>query len=429
MISKLIEIFATVADVLFLIWFVPKFNGSSLKKRPLALIWAVALLVFQLFADRYLQNFFLVYAIVDFGLALAFSLSLVKNKKLWHAFGAFVYVIVVMLSNTFVYTVFSLFIDGVDVILQDSTLHIRIVYLLACKIVHFAFYRLILMIFKKDQILDVRNGILSFIFTIMTATGLGILMKTAIDYELEGFAVVILTLSFILIALNIILYTMIYQVQILMKNKYELSLMRERIESEKSRTEEASAIWEKIRKLKHDLKNHFTVLKGKLDDGNVESCKKYLSELNQTVDSMGNLIKSGNSVIDYIINTKLSHLDGVRVLISGYVDNYSDIDDVDLACILGNVIDNAIEAQESVEVMKHIELSFLKKNSNRIIICKNTVSGSVLKNNKQLKTTKKRKDSHGLGHQIVEETVKKYGGMVDYFEEDDIFGVEIILPV
>ena len=214
-----------------------------------------------------------------------------------------------------------------------------------------------------------------------------------------------------------------------MKNKYELSLMRERIESEKSRTEEASAIWEKIRKLKHDLKNHFTVLKGKLDDGNVESCKKYLSELNQTVDSMGNLIKSGNSVIDYIINTKLSHLDGVRVLISGYVDNYSDIDDVDLACILGNVIDNAIEAQESVKTMKRIELSFLKKNSNRIIICKNTVSGSVLKNNKQLRTTKKCRDSHGLGHQIVEETVKKYDGIVDYFEEEDVFGVQIILPV
>ena len=143
---------------------------------------------------------------------------------------------------------------------------------------------------------------------------------------------------------------------------------------------------------------------------------------------MGNLIQSGNSVIDYLINTKLSTLDNVEVLISGYVGNYADIADVDLACILGNILDNAIEAQDHVISSKRIELLFLRKNSNRIIICKNTVKESVLQNNQRLKSTKEAPELHGMGHQIVETTVKKYNGLIDYFEKDDMFGVQIVLP-
>ena len=221
---------------------------------------------------------------------------------------------------------------------------------------------------------------------------------------------------------------MINQVQSLLKSKYDLMLLQDRMKFEKSRVEEASAIWANIRQVKHDLKNHFTVLNGKLEEGDTDSCKKYLSELNQTVESMGNLIKSGNSVIDYLINSKLSNIGDVQVLISGYVGNYSDIEDIDLACILGNIIDNAIEAQMKVMTEKRIELHFLQMNANRIIICKNTISESVLQKNKTLKSTKDSPDLHGLGHQIVENTVQKYNGMINYFEENAMFGVHIILP-
>ncbi|MBQ7337577.1 MAG: GHKL domain-containing protein, partial [Clostridia bacterium] len=70
-----------------------------------------------------------------------------------------------------------------------------------------------------------------------------------------------------------------------------------------------------------------------------------------------------------------------------------------------------------------------QKNANRMIICKNTIQQSVLKDNKRLLSTKKEPDVHGLGHQIVEATAEKYQGMVDYFEEDDMFGVQVMLPM
>lgn len=430
MIGTIIEIFATVADVFFMVWFVPKFNGVSIKKRPISLIWALVLLIFQLLADRFLVAFDLLYVAIDFIIVLLFSFSLQKRKNLWNVFSAAVYIIVIMLSTTFVFTIFSLFTDNIEVVVQGDISYIRLVFLLICKTVHFSFYRLLLLLFKKDNDIDIKNGLLSVLFTVVTAIELGIILEIAAIYDLSGMGVWVIVLSIFMILQNIILYLMIDQIQKLLKNKYELSLIREKIDSEKSRVEDATVVWNNIRKVRHDLKNHFAILKGKLEEEDMESCKKYLSELNNTVENMGNLIKSGNSIIDYLINSKLSNLNNVKVLISGYVGNYSDIDEMDLACILGNILDNAIEAQKKVTKERRIELHFLQKSNNRVIVCKNTIVESVLDNNSDLKSTKDSSEFHGLGHQIVESTVKKYDGMVNYYEDENntIFCVQIIIP-
>ena len=399
-----------------------------LRKRPIALIWIFAELTYQLVADHFFKGFDLIYIIGVLIISTAFAFSLDKKKPIWCVFSGLLYLITPMLLNSLVYFVFSLFVEELDTVIQGSDSYLRVLYILACKIIQFAFYRLILQIFKKDQTLNLKNGILSFFFTTATALSLGALIKLSMLCQTPSADVMILGLACILILLNVILYLMIYQVQMLAKSKYELTLVHKQMEFERSRMEEAHTIWQNIRKVRHDLKNHFTVIRGTLDEGDVESCKRYMDGLYQTVESMGNLIQSGNSSIDYIINSKLSNLDGVRVLVSGYVGNYNDIEPADLACVLGNIIDNAIEAQGKVEEDRCIELHFLQKGSNRIIVCKNSVSCSVLNENKHLKSTKPSPEWHGLGHQIVETTVKKYHGWIDYFEEGKMFGVQIILP-
>ena len=426
MMPLIVEILATVIDVIFLAWFVPRFVGMPLRKRPIALIWIFAELTYQLVADHFFKGFDLIYIIGVLIISTAFAFSLDKKKPIWCVFSGLLYLITPMLLNSLVYFVFSLFVEELDTVIQGSDSYLRVLYILACKIIQFAFYRLILQIFKKDQTLNLKNGILSFFFTTATALSLGALIKLSMLCQTASADMMILGLACILILLNVILYLMIYQVQMLAKSKYELTLVHKQMEFERSRMEEAHVIWQNIRKVRHDLKNHFTVIRGTLDEGDVESCKRYMDGLYQTVESMGNLIQSGNSSIDYIINSKLSNLDGVRVLVSGYVGNYNDIEPADLACVLGNIIDNAIEAQGKVEEDRCIELHFLQKGSNRIIVCKNSVSCSVLNENKHLKSTKPSPEWHGLGHQIVEATVKKYHGWIDYFEEGKMFGVQII---
>lgn len=429
MMSIIIELAATAIDVVFLCWFITHFLNVSLIQKPHSIIWLFALFIYQTIIDHLLHVFDMVGLIGSLAISICFALSLQKKKYIWPIFSALLYLIVIMLSNSLVYSVFSLFIDNIDVSIYGTKSYVRFIYLLVAKLVQLTFYRLLLLLFKKEDRLDLKNGILSFAFTVATAFALGLLMKI-ISLSPDGKSdSQIFILALILILLNIILYLMIYQVQNLMKNKYELLLLQDRIDFEKSRVEEAATIWQNIRKTKHDIQNHFSVLSGHLKRGDTKACEDYIEKLHNTINNMGTLIQSGNSVIDYLINSKLTNLNDVEVLVSGYVGDYSDIDDVDLACILGNILDNAIEAQNNIGDGRRIELLFFNKKFSRIIICKNSITKSVLSNNPELKSTKNLPDMHGIGHQVVETTVKKYDGIVEYFENDGMFGVQILFPI
>ncbi len=334
---------------------------------------------------------------------------------------------VTLLFSSLFGALFGLYLDDISVIMQGAQTPARIAYVAMSKLVYIAVYYLILRFSGSRDSIDLKNSMYVFAFTVITSIGLGLLMNLtpAVGDERLKYSVFVLIL--VLIVSNTMVYFMIYEIQKLLKNRYELKLMREKMAYEQSRTEEANAIWDNIRKVRHDMKNHLAVISGKLDGGDTEGCKSYLQSLSATVESMGDLIRSNNSVLDYLINSKLSGLRDTQVLISGYVGNLSDIEDSDLACMIGNILDNAVEAQNDVQNGRRIELYFRAEKKNRIIICQNTVPASVLKNNKELKSTKS--GDRGYGHRIVETVVKKYNGWIEYFETDeDMFGVQIILP-
>ena len=419
------EICAVIADALLLAWFIPRMHGTSVLKKPWTLIWIATFAVYAMLSNHLLQGYSIIALIGMAAIIVCYSVFLAPGRYKWAILAAFLHLSIIVLSEGFLYALFSYPINSAELLIYGSKSFLRIAYLLVCKLTQLALFQVVLQTFEKEQIPDIKNGLLA---AIITALGLGILMKYAARSGGPNAKIIIFVLVIVFVLLNLILYLMIRQLRAILKSKYEMRLMQERMAFEKSRVDEASVIWRNVRQVKHDLKNHFTVMRGLLADGDIEACEEYVTKLDVTVENMGNMIQSGNTVIDYLINSKLSGLDSVEVLISGYVGHYSDIDDVDLACILGNVLDNAIEALHHVQGEKRIELLFLRRKADRIIICKNTIKESVLSKNQGLKSTKESSDMHGIGHQIVENTVKKYHGLIDYFEEDGMFGVQIMLP-
>ncbi len=419
------EICAVIADALLLAWFIPRMHGTSVFKKPRTLIWIAIFAVYAMLSNHLLQGYSMIALTGMAAILVCYSIFSEPGRYKWAIIVAFLHLSILVLSEGFLFALFSYPINSAELLIYGSESILRVAYLLVCKLTQLALYQVVLQVFEKEQIPDIKNGLLA---AIITALGLGILMKYAARSGNPSTEIIIFALVIVFVLLNLILYLMIRQLRAILKNKYEMQLMQERMAFEKSRVDEASVIWRNIRQVKHDLKNHFSVMRGHLADGDIEACEKYVAKLDATVEGMGNMIQSGNTVIDYLINSKLSGLDSVEVLISGYVGHYSDIDDVDLACILGNVLDNAIEALHHIQAEKRIELLFLRRKADRIIICKNTIKESVLSNNRGLKSTKESSDMHGIGHQIVENAVKKYHGLIDYFEEDGMFGVQIMLP-
>jgi sensor histidine kinase regulating citrate/malate metabolism len=334
-----------------------------------------------------------------------------------------------MLVSTLLFSVFSLYIPNPEVLLQGSKMSIRVLIILIGKAVLFACYQLLSKLFSKEKSIININAMMMFGLTIGTAIGLAVLMKIASVIENVDADVEILILASILVLLNVIFYLLIWQNQKMQKHKYELRLIAERISNYEKHSDEVAIIWDNIKSVKHDLNNHFLYLQAQLELGNTEKCKTYLSEIQSEVSKMGKLFKTGNDVIDYMINVKMSRLTETQILVSGNAGEFADILDADMTCILGNILDNAIEALEKVKKNKRLELHFSSTKNCRIILCKNSVDESILNVNSELNTTKSDAEHHGFGHVIVEDIVQKYGGFTDYFEDDEMFGVQISIPM
>lgn len=429
MIYTLVEYCATILDVFFLVWFIPKFNFKTWNKNKKTFWIPVLILIFQFIGDRYLAGYNAIYSLI-FIISVSVYSCILSDRHYFRALlGASLYIVTVVLVSGLLSSFFSIYINDFDNIIQGANTDVRLIFLVIGKVIQFIFYKLFLYIFRAEEILDWKNSILVYLTTIMTVVGLCALMSVIMIAETKRMRIEILVTVFVLIFTNCAMYFLIYQVQKLLKSEYELKLLQEKMDFEKSRYEEATVVWDNIRKVRHDIKNHFAVILGHLKKEDTKSCEEYIEKIMPSVESMGNLIRSNNSVLDYLINSKLAGLKETQIVISGIVSNFDDVEDTDLASVIGNILDNAVEAQERVTGTKRIELMFRMMNDNRVIICKNAISESVLKTNKELRSTKKNHNDHGLGHQIVETILKKYDGWVDYFESEDMFGVQIMLPM
>ena len=102
------------------------------------------------------------------------------------------------------------------------------------------------------------------------------------------------------------------------------------------------------------------------------------------------------------------------------------ISDVDICILLGNLLDNAIEASRGND-RKEIELYIMKNQGELEIKVENRITVPVLGGNTGLKTTKKDKKNHGFGIVSVKNIVEKYHGLMDVYEKNGKFCVSVIL--
>ena len=98
----------------------------------------------------------------------------------------------------------------------------------------------------------------------------------------------------------------------------------------------------------------------------------------------------------------------------------------DLAVILGNLLDNAIEAVTYVEERKiHIRAKYTK---GRLIgEISNSYDGTLLKTPEGILSLKEDKENHGMGIKSVEMTLKKYDGVLQITHDDTKFTAKILM--
>lgn len=195
--------------------------------------------------------------------------------------------------------------------------------------------------------------------------------------------------------------------------------------------EEVDNMYKQTRGWRHDYHNHIQTMKAHLEMGNLTELAEYLNKLDEDLTGVDQVIKSGNTKIDAALNCKISlaRKKGIRVNAKALVPKDISISEIDLSIIIGNLMDNAMEACLKIEDEQsrfiRIYLDVLK--GNLYIYVMNAVGDKLKKVGNKYITTKK--NSLGFGLMRLDHIVEKYGGYLNRQDETDVFVTEIILPL
>ena len=139
---------------------------------------------------------------------------------------------------------------------------------------------------------------------------------------------------------------------------------------------------------------------------------------------------SGNQLLDVMLHKYIitCELRGIRFEYDIRSCNLSQLADIDLVAILGNLMDNAVSAAEQSEE-KYISLSTCHRNSYSVIDLTNSCAAPPVQRGGRLLTTKADKLSHGFGMKSVEKTIRKYQGDFnwDYHAGEKRFTATVML--
>ena len=208
--------------------------------------------------------------------------------------------------------------------------------------------------------------------------------------------------------------------------EYQLREMKSNADSIREQDEEIKGLHESMRSIKHDMKNHLMVILSYLNDQDPEEAKKYISQILNKLNAVHSYIETGNSLMNHILNEKLSLARDKGIDIKAEVENleFSKMESVDFSALLTNMLDNAIEGASS-----EIRVAIAKRREYETIVVKNRIKSSVLETNPNLETTKEDKAEHGKGVAQIRQITEKYDGMCDFYEEDGFFVACAFIPL
>lgn len=184
-----------------------------------------------------------------------------------------------------------------------------------------------------------------------------------------------------------------------------------------------------MRAWRHAYHNHIQTLLALSDDP--ENVREYLLKLDSDLRSVDAVIKTGNVMVDAILNSKLSLVKSKDIAVNAkaVVPEKLPFSEVDLCIIIGNLLDNAMEAcllfPDRKESFIRVYIGTFKQQL--YISVTNSVFGTPDKNGKY--PSSKAEGNHGFGLLQIDRLTEKYGGYVNRQSEPGVFATEIMLPL
>lgn len=213
-----------------------------------------------------------------------------------------------------------------------------------------------------------------------------------------------------------------------MRKKTYLKLVEYQTEQSEKHLNEVRSIHKEMRGYKHDFHHHLQTLKGQLEAGEVDRALAYIEQLDNQLMNVDTLLKTGNVSLDAILSAKIAQAkaENIAVTVKANAPDALTISDLELSIIIGNLLDNAIEACRTVTGERFIRI-FISMKGTMLYFSMLNAAGAKKKKTGSLFATHK-DGVHGFGLRRAEAILEEHGGWVKYNSEDGAFTSEFLVP-
>lgn len=227
---------------------------------------------------------------------------------------------------------------------------------------------------------------------------------------------------FTMAVINIIVYYMFQLCEKLYQNNYIEQLNLEMYKNREDYYKKLERHQEEIRIIKHDFKNQLLAIEPYINEPKI---KQDINRMLKVINSYGRtLVFTMNVAVNSMLSKKYLQAQelGIECDFEILFPEKMQISPKDISSLLGNILDNAIEAVENMD-KGYIKLKLLYYKSFITIEIENPVLERVV----ELSTKKSDTWNHGLGLKSVDGIVKKYNGLFEWHSDENVFRLSIIL--
>lgn len=181
----------------------------------------------------------------------------------------------------------------------------------------------------------------------------------------------------------------------------------------------------------HDYKNQLQVIGRMLETDSVETVQEYISKLTGSLIKEADFINTNHSAVNAVLNIKYKEAEEKGISLNVKCSDLSQVavEESDLVVLLGNLLDNAIEACAAEENNKYIQFKMILEERQLFLSTKNRSRNSLTMENGRFISTKRDSGRLGIGTANMEAIVRKYGGIFVLKKENEYVKAVIVLPL
>lgn len=193
--------------------------------------------------------------------------------------------------------------------------------------------------------------------------------------------------------------------------------------------QESEEKYELVRAVKHDIKKYLINYRFLLQEGNVKEVLNNISALLDGPLDSTLLTYTDNPMLNAFLHRMADSCKAHDIALQINVHLNPMYRNIELMVVLSNLFENAITAETRYSVSERlIRFELIQEDDKISLIIQNYIPESILENNPDLKSTKSNPYEHGFGIKNVRNIIHVQHGLIDIYEDHNMFHVHILLP-